>query len=99
MRAPATLHLEMSISRADFLRGLNRLANEAESFSQTGESEWKLCTASACVRLHFHELTPRRAGSLSLPRASIALDLAPLPEDERAAFLERFRRVFRRGGG
>ena len=95
----AATHLEMSISRTEFLRGLNRLANEAESFSEIGESEWELCAASGCARVRFRELPPRRAGMLSLPRATVTLDLSGLPPDARSAFLESFRRVFQRGGG
>lgn len=97
--APSTVHLEMGITRADFLRGLHRLANEMESFSEVGESEWQLCAASACIGVRFHELPPRRAGSMALPRARVTLHMAALDEKARAAFLARFRRVFQRAGG
>jgi hypothetical protein len=95
----AITHLDMSISRAEFLRGLNRLANEMESLSQTGESEWELCAASGCVHVRFRERPPRLSGALALPRAEITLDMRALPRERREAFLRRFRLTFQRGGG
>ena len=99
MPATPVVQLEMSLSRAEFLRGLNHLANEMESFSQVDESEWELCLTSHCISISFHELTPRHAGALCLPRARIVLDLRALSPDRREAFLRRFRRTFQRGGG
>ncbi len=99
MQPPSFVRLEMSISRAEFLRGLKRLANEMESFSEVSESEWELCAKRGCARVRFEELPPHRAGSLSLPRARVSLDMSALAENARAPFLGHFRRVFHRGGG
>ena len=97
--SPPIIHLEMSISRSEFLRCLNHLANETESFSQLGESEWELPDGSHCARIIFHELTPRRLGALTLPHARVILDLHRMPPHRREDFLHRFRRVFQRAGG
>ena len=99
MSSAPVFHMEMSLSRTEFLRGLARLANEMESFSRKSASEWELCMASQCVRITFQELLPRRAGALVLPRACITLDMHHLPPQEREAFLNLFRRIFQRGGG
>ncbi len=89
----------MSISRAEFLRGLNRLVNEMESFSQKSESEWELCAPNGRIGVTFSENAPRAIGALALPRATVTLDLRALPRAQRAAFTRRFRLAFQRGGG
>ncbi len=89
----------MSISRAEFVRGLNRLANEMESLSQKGESEWELCAPNGRIGVTFSEKAPRTIGALTLPRATVTLDLQALPQAQRTAFSRRFRLAFQRGGG
>lgn len=97
--SPAETILEMGVSRAEFLRGLNHLVNEAESLFQIAESEWELRMPTASLRIIFHELPPRETGALSLPRARVVLAMRALTPAQRGDFVHRFRRVFQRGGG
>jgi hypothetical protein len=88
-------HLEMSLTREEFLRLLPAAVGPFEMHGETirstdGARRWTI------------RLTPlpdRHLGSVSVPRLLVAIALDARPEAEGDAFMERFRRAFLRGGG
>ncbi len=84
---------QMTISRADFIRLLRRLAGN--DLRQEGAGRWKL----GDVRITVEEMGALRIGSLVLPRLLVHLDISSLDGERASGFLELFDRTFRRGGG
>ena len=91
------LSLEMSISRAEFLRllpsavGVAAIQEADGVFSEgDGERRWTL---------RLIPLPDRCLGSVVLPRHRVDLHFRGYPEEEREAFMARFHRGFQRGGG
>ena len=57
-------------------------------------------TAERGISISIHPLPPRRlSGLLSLPRAQVTISFRGHGAEEEADFLQRFDRVFQRGGG
>ena len=94
---PFTRSLEMTLTRADFLRllpgavGRGPVQEAGDSFSGgEGSRSWTL---------RLVPLEDRRLGSVSLPRHRVELHLEGHTEAEAQAFLTRFLLGFQRGGG
>lgn len=87
--------LEMSLSREEFFR---LLPSAVGPFDMDGDAIRG--SAGACrwsiglVRLDDH-----RAGSVVVPRHRVVIVIDGCSEADAAAFMERFRRGFLRGGG
>ncbi len=88
-----TVTKQMTISKADFLRLLERLAGRR--IGSGGADGWTV----GDVRIEVEEMEDLRIGGLVLPRLLVRLDVSALDEDGAAEFLELFDRTFRRGGG
>lgn len=90
-------HLEMTLSRVEFLRllpgavGPLTETGEADLFEgQDGPRRW---------RIRLVPLPDLRVGGVVLPRHRVELRLEGYAEGEAAAFMARFHRGFQRGGG
>lgn len=97
MSDPKAFVWEMSISRGEFERSLPEAVGNV-AYAVQGNAFWH----QACGRSWRIELEPlpdRVIARLRLPchRASFRLD--GYDDAERAAWVERFRRYFQRGGG
>ncbi len=84
---------QMTITRTDFVRLLNRLAGS--SLRQEGADSW----VAGNVRIAVKKMDDLRIGGLVLPRLLVHLDVSALGEEAAVEFLELFDRTFRRGGG
>ncbi|MCK5444717.1 MAG: hypothetical protein KAI73_03785 [Rhodospirillaceae bacterium] len=88
---------EMGINKADFLRIIPRaldshdyqVAGDVVTFVQEGRT----------FRITHVELSPRKLGGFSIPRADVRLELEGFSDDEATAAVDRFDRYFHRGGG
>ncbi len=94
---PFSRSLEMTLTRADFLRllpgAVGRVpVQEAGDTYLGGEGDrtWSL---------RLVPLEDQRLGSVSLPRHRVELHLEGYSQPEVEAFLSRFLRGFQRGGG
>lgn len=87
--------LEMSLSREEFFRLLPAAAGPFETRGHAIEGN-----AGSCRwRITLVALTDYRAGSVTVPRHRIDLVIEGCSDAEAAAFMDRFRRGFLRGGG
>ena len=84
---------QMTISRADFVRLLKRLAGDG--LRQEGADRWIV----RGVRVAVEGMDDLRIGGLVLPRLMVHLDVSGLDGEAAAEFLGLFNRTFRRGGG
>ncbi len=84
---------QMTISRADFVRLLKRLAGDG--LRQEGADRWIVHG----VRVVVEGMDDLRIGGLVLPQLMVYLDVSGLDTEAAAEFLELFDRTFRRGGG
>ena len=96
-----TVEKVMSITRAEFAVGLERLAGM--SLRPHGQDGYVLDGTGAgrqAVRCSFEPLPDAVLGKLMrLPRARVRLHLAALSGEAREEFLALFERTFQRGGG
>ena len=88
-----TVTKQMTITRADFVRLLKRLAGDG--LRQMGAGCW----AVGEVLITVEEMEDLRIGGLVLPRLRVHLDISALEAGAATEFLELFDRTFRRGGG
>ena len=88
-----TVTKQMTISRADFVRLLNRLAGDGLRWEAA--CRWVVYG----VRVTVEQMDDLRIGGLVLPRLMVHLDVSGLDARAAAEFLELFDRTFRRGGG
>ena len=84
---------QMTISRADFVRLLERLAGNG--LREEGADRWVVRGVSIAVA----DMDDLRIGGFILPRLMVHLDVSALESDAAEEFLELFDRTFRRGGG
>ncbi|OIR07213.1 hypothetical protein GALL_108020 [mine drainage metagenome] len=89
--------VEMSITRADFLRLLPAAVNHAP-FSVAGE-RIAHHGAGRSWNIRLTALPDLRIGLVRLERHRVLLSLDGYGEEEAAAFMRRFELYFRRGGG
>jgi hypothetical protein len=90
-------HLEMTLSREEFLRLLP--GGVGLAFTIGKEGAFQGCDGPLQWRIHLRPLPELRLGSVCLPRHRVEIHLDGCSEDEAAAFLARFHRGFQRGGG
>jgi hypothetical protein len=87
----------MSISRSEFFRTLPQ-ALGIDGLAVAGDSV-AVDERGRRLEVVFHEATPLRIASLTLPTAVVELRFEGYDEREIAATLDRFDLYFRRGGG
>ena len=87
--------LEMTVSRAEFLRLLPAAAGPFEADGESVRSSGS-CPAWT-IRLV--PLPDRRLGRVAVPRHRVEIEVDAASEAEGDAFFARFRRAFLRGGG
>lgn len=88
----------MSISLEEFHRGIKRLANDIETGA--GQRHFQVPAGATSVIIAAEPLESAVLGAnLRLERYRIRLDLSALAPVQRRAFVERFDRIFQRGGG
>ncbi len=88
-----TVTKQMTITRADFVRLLKRLAGDG--LRQEGDDRWTVNGVHVAVE----DMEDLRIGGLVLPRLMVHLDVSGLDARAAVEFLELFDRTFRRGGG
>lgn len=98
MPAEFTISREMGITHSDFLRTLEVfLAGRPHTISGT---RIEIPDAGHHVRISLSEQRERRLSPLiKLPVTDVEIAFAGHSAAEREAFMERFERVFHRGGG
>ncbi len=84
---------QMTITRADFVRLLRRLAGDG--LRQDGAHRW--IVDGVCIAVE--DMEDLRIGGIVLPRLRVLLDISELDGRTAKEFLELFDRTFRRGGG
>jgi len=98
---PKTVEKLMSITRAEFEAGLQRLSGAPPC--SHGDGEYVLADTGpgrGSVSFSFEALPDAvLGGRMKLPRARIRLHLAALSGNARADFVALFERTFQRGGG
>ncbi len=96
-----TVEKIMSITRAEFEAGLNRLAETPPRTNARGDYVLlEVGTGQQTVSCSFEPLPDAVLGGLvKLPRVRVKLQLAALSGKARAEFVARFERTFQRGGG
>lgn len=96
-----TVEKVMSITRAEFARGLEILAGTPpHADGRGGYILDGIGTMQQTVRCSFEPLPEAVLGGLlRLPRARVRLDLAALSGEARKEFVALFDRTFQRGGG
>ena len=92
-----TRSLEMTLTRADFLRLLPGAV--AQEPLQIADDTFQCGEGGRTWSLRLVPLEDRRLGSVSLPRHRVELHLEGHTPAEAEAFLSRFLRGFQRGGG
>ncbi len=103
-KVPFTLLREMSVTAHDFLRLVPAAARAATKdqngapVTTTGNSA-TIGEGEKRVEITLTEMTEKCLGSFRLPRIETRFAFHGYSEAERTAFLERFDRVTRRGGG
>ena len=90
----------MLISKLMTLTG-EEFAKSLAAFDATAVPDGDGVARSRGAVIRFEALPSRRLGGglLSLPQARVTIDLAGVPEAERAAFQRAFDVAFQRGGG
>lgn len=91
------LHLEMSTTRADFLRLLPAAVNHV-AFAEEGEA-FVHREGARGWRIGLQPLPPLRIGQVRLERHRVDFDFSGFAPAEIEAFMARFELHFRRGGG
>ncbi len=88
-----TVTKQMTITRADFVRLLKRLAGDG--LRREVDDRWTMNGVHVAVE----DMEDLRIGRLVLPRLMVHLDVSGLDARAAVEFLELFDRTFRRGGG
>jgi len=91
------LRLEMTTTRADFLRLLPAAVNHV-AFSEEGEV-FVYRDGARGWRIGFVSLPPLHIGMVRLDRRQVDFDFTGYSAAEIDAFMARFEMYFRRGGG
>lgn len=95
---PAFAEKVMSTTLREFHRSLRRLAEGIDI--QDGQSHFRVPAGGADVEISLEPAPEALLGTrLRLERYRVRLDMSALPTAQRSVFLERFDRVFQRGGG
>ncbi len=90
----------MSFTEAEFENGLRRLTGSAPRKTSEGAYDLSDAAGGALITCRFDPQPDAVLGGLvRLPRVSVVLHMAALPEDSRLEFLTRFEKTFQRGGG
>jgi len=95
--AASPLRLEMGIGHADLLR-LLPAALGGRAFEREGE-EIRVAVDGGEVRIRIGPEGRRSLGAIRLPVTELELRFTGLGEAQIAAFLQRFRSAFQKGGG
>jgi hypothetical protein len=89
---------DMALTPDEFYRGV-ALAMEGREY-RVENHVVEAGTAERGISISIRPLPPRRlSGLLSLPRAEVTISFRGHGAEEEADFLQRFDRVFQRGGG
>jgi hypothetical protein len=95
--APFEFSWDMSITRAEFERGLADAVGHAP---YVGAGNVFSCALGARAwRIELDPLPDRAIALLRLPRHRVSFCLEGYTVEEREAWIARFRRYFQRGGG
>jgi hypothetical protein len=93
---PACIALEMTITKADFLRLLPGVAGQP--FLPAGD-RLSQGDAQRGIALRISELPPMRLGTMALERLRLDIEFSGYTALEQKEFLSRFRLQYQRGGG
>jgi hypothetical protein len=89
---------DMALTSDEFFRGVS-LAMEGLDY-RVDKTGVEAGSTQRGISISIEPLPPRRlSGLLSLPRAQVTISFRGYGADEEAQFLQRFDRVFQRGGG
>ncbi len=89
---------DMALTPGEFFRGV-ALAMEGREYRVESHGV-EAGAAERGISISIQPLPPRRlSGLLSLPRAQVTISFRGHGAEEEADFLQRFDRVFQRGGG
>ena len=92
-----TVVKDMAIAVPDFFRLLPRALDGRDHAVSDGRVS--VGGPGKGVVIAIAQAEPRRIARIVIDRCEVALTFTGYREDERAAFLARFDRVYRRGGG
>lgn len=87
---------DMAITRAEFERLLALATGTAFVCEGAG---YRAAEGAPGWRVEIEALPARRIGSIELARHQVSIDLGALDAAARGAWLQRFWRVYHRGGG
>lgn len=101
MTASETLTREMGCSADDFARWLPGATDHAprESGTEAGRTWHRVRVGAGIVEISLQEDPPRRIAGIVLPVLRVSFHFIDVDAAQRRAFLDRFDRYTRRGGG
>jgi hypothetical protein len=87
----------MSMNAADLLRHL-QLLFQSNAFVDNGSNIF-FEDGHAKIQIRYRQEKPFRAGAIQLPRLSLQIDFSGLDPEQIAGFMQRFDRIYQKGGG
>ena len=92
-----TLEKDMQLTPAEFAK---RVPNALKGYAwETTSTGYRAVDGSCTLEIDVEEQEPRRIALLTLPRCSVTLRFDGFSDEEQAAFLARFERIYQKGGG
>lgn len=88
---------EMGVTHKEFLRLLPRAVGGADT--RVDGCEIRVRDGGRTLRIELSEESVRRLGNFRLPVTHVRLTFAGYSEAERTAALDRFWRIYQKGGG
>jgi len=92
-----TTNKDMQLTKAEFAKRLPR-ALDGYAWESTATGYCAMHEGRA-IEIDVEEMEPRRIALIVLPRCSVSFRFDGFTEDEQRTFMNRFNRIFQKGGG